>query len=52
MALEQDTFVHGRDDLIADGEGDRSSIEAKDDAALLVCDYNCDAPPMFPGLLC
>lgn len=48
MALEQDTLVVGRDDLIADGEGDRSSIEAKDDAALLVWDCNCDALPCFP----
>lgn len=36
MVHEQDNLVVGRDDLIADGEGDRSTIEAKDDAALLV----------------
>ncbi|OOQ89046.1 Thiamine transporter thi9 [Penicillium brasilianum] len=35
MVHERDDLVVGRDDLIADGEGDRSSIEAKDDAALL-----------------
>lgn len=29
--------VVGRDELIADGEGDRCEFEAKDDAALLVC---------------
>lgn len=38
MVHERDNLVVGRDDLIADGEGDRSSIEAKDDAALLVSD--------------
>lgn len=36
MVAEQDNLVVGRDDLIADGEGDRSTFEAKDDAALLV----------------
>ncbi|GLI75213.1 hypothetical protein PoHVEF18_003466 [Penicillium ochrochloron] len=35
MVAEQDNLVVGRDDLIADGEGDRSTFEAKDDAALL-----------------
>lgn len=50
MVAEQDNLVVGRDDLIADdGEGDRSTIEAKDDAALLVSYYNLDAIPCFPG---
>ncbi|KAJ5907137.1 Thiamine transporter thi9 [Penicillium subrubescens] len=35
MVAEQDNLVVGRDDLIADGEGDRSTLEANDDAALL-----------------
>lgn len=36
MAPQQENDVVGRDELIADGEDDRSTIESKDDAALLV----------------
>lgn len=36
MAPQHEDNVVGHDELIADGEGDRSEIEAKDDAALLV----------------
>lgn len=36
MAPVREDNVVGRDELIADGEDDRSGIEAKDDAALLV----------------
>lgn len=35
MVLQHES-VGGRDELIADGEDDRSTIESKDDAALLV----------------
>jgi hypothetical protein len=48
MVQERDNLVVGRDDLIADGEGDRSSIEAKDDAALLVSDTNSNVLPCSP----
>lgn len=46
MVHEQDNLVVGREELIADGEGDRSSIEAKDDAALLVS--TCNREALFP----
>lgn len=50
MVHEQDNLVVGRDELIADGEGDRSSIEAKDDAALLVSDCNPNTLRVFRKL--
>lgn len=37
MAHEQENLTVGRgEEVVTDGEGDRSSVEAKDDAALLV----------------
>lgn len=51
MVHEQDNLAVGREGLIADGEGDRSSIEAKDDAALLVSDCNRDALHFSGNLL-
>lgn len=36
MAPQHENVVVGRDELIAGGEDDRSTIESKDDAALLV----------------
>ncbi len=51
MMHGQDNIVVGREELIADGEGDRGSIEAKDDAALLVSDCHRDALHVFRNLL-
>lgn len=36
MAPRHEDVVVGRDELIAEGEDDRSTTESKDDAALLV----------------
>ena len=38
--MAQEDLLAGRGDLHVDGEGDRNEIEAKDDAALLVSEYN------------